>query len=129
VRALLLGAAQVDLFRRREDRLRLLLAELRASHEDACARELLFVHAWLRGILAVPANNGWLDAHAAWLRAHTAIRASSDAAARARRFGLLIYLDRSRKPGNCEAAEREEIQALDPDLFERFVAVLRERRG
>ena len=77
----------------------------------------------------MPPDNGWLDAHAARLRAHTAIRASSDASARARRFALLLYLDRSRKPGDCEVAEREEMQELAPDLFERFVAVLRERRG
>ncbi len=129
VRALLLGAARVDLFRLRENRLRLLLAELRAGNEDACSRELLFVHAWLRGILAVPANNGWLDAQTPRLRAHTAIRGTPDPASRARRFALLLYLDRSRKPGDCEVAEREEMQALDPELFERFVAVLRERRG
>jgi hypothetical protein len=40
---------------------------------------------------------------------------------------LLLYLDRSRPPGRCDEAEREEMQTLAPELFARVVQRIGER--
>jgi hypothetical protein len=130
VRALLLGAGEADLHRLRHARLRSLLDELRARHPEEEARELLVVHAWLEGTLAVPPENGWLDRHLSRLRLANTARPGASAAERARRFALLLYLDRSRRPGDFDECAREELRALAPELFERVLGRMRllERR-
>jgi tetratricopeptide (TPR) repeat protein len=121
VRALLLSAQDVDLFRLRSPALAALHGELLLHHTAASARELLFVQAWLRGHLAIPPDNGWLDRHLSRLHLAAVARPDSPPEQRHRRFALLLYLDRSRPPGRCDEADREEMQALAPELFARVV--------
>jgi tetratricopeptide (TPR) repeat protein len=125
--ALLLDAARVDVHRLRHKGLSELWAELRAVHADAEARELLFGEAWLRGLLHVPAENGWLETSLARLRAETALTGTASAAGRARRFGFLLYLDRTGASGPVDMAVRDEMATLDAERLRRVVAVLRER--
>jgi len=126
VRALLLDPDRIDLFRTRAPRWRTLFAELRVDRAEAEARALLFPHAWLRGLVEVPVDNDWLDAHLPRLRAATRVATDAPRADRLLRFALLLYEDRSR-PGPPDIAQREEMQALEPELFQQVVAVLRER--
>lgn len=126
-RALLLDASRVDLFRLREPRLAELYAELRAAHPEACARELLLPNAWMRGLIPIPPGNEWLAGSVARLRARTVVGRDASQALRLRRFAFLFYLDRSRPPGAAVLEEREEMETLDPGLFRRVLAVLRER--
>jgi len=121
VRALLLSAQEVDLFRLRHGALAALHDELSLQHPAADARELLLVHAWLAGQLTIPAENAWLDRHLSRLHLAAAARPDSPPAQRFRRFALLLYLDRSRPPGHCDESEREEMQGLAPELFARVV--------
>jgi hypothetical protein len=127
VRALLLSSQDVDLFRSRNPALTALYDELSLHHPAPVARELLLVHAWLDGTLAIPPENGWLDRHIS--RLHIAASACPDSPPeqRYRRFALLLYLDRSRPPGRCDEAEREEMQTLAPELFARVVQRIGER--
>ncbi|NOT30450.1 MAG: hypothetical protein HOP15_08390, partial [Planctomycetes bacterium] len=127
VRALLLSPREVDLFRLRHPRLVALQRELAGRHGEAAGRELLLVYAWLAGVLTIPPENGWLDPHLSRLHLAAAARPSSPPEQRARRFTLLFYLDRSRAPGHCDEAEREEMQALDPELFARVVRRIQAR--
>lgn len=127
VRALLLAAGEVDLLRLRHPRLLALQRELAALHGEACARELLLVHAWLAGVLTIPPENGWLDAHLSRLHLLAAVRATSPPEQRLRRFTLLFYRDRSQATGRYDEAEREEMQALDPELFERVLKHIQAR--
>lgn len=127
VRALILDASAIDLFRLRQPRLAELYAELLASHTDSCARELLLPNAWMRGLLHVPAGNEWLTGHVARLRARTAVTEAASDAERARRFTFLFYLDRSRPRGAVSLDEREEMAELAPTLFRSVLAVLRTR--
>jgi hypothetical protein len=53
VRGLLLSAPDVDLVRTRGRRLAELYDELCAAHPADCARELLLIHAWCEGVLAI----------------------------------------------------------------------------
>jgi hypothetical protein len=121
VRALLLSARDVDLFRTRHAALVALHDELLGLHPPASARELLLVHAWLAGHLAIPPENGWLERHLSRLQLAAAPRPDAPDEQRYRRFALLLYLDRSRPPGRWDEAEREEMQALAPQLFERVL--------
>jgi hypothetical protein len=121
VRALLLSAQDVDLLRLRNPELTALHAELLEHHPEPVARELLLVHAWLAGILTIPPENVWLDRHLSRLHLAAALRPDSPPAHRFRRFALLLYLDRSRPPGSFDESEREEMQGLAPELFERVV--------
>ena len=121
VRALLLSAREVDLFRLRHPRLAVLWRELALQRGEACARELLLVHAWLDGVLLIPPENGWLDRHLSRLHLVAALPPGSPSELRLRRFGLLFYLDRSRAPGHYDEAVREEMQALEPELFRRVL--------
>lgn len=127
VRALLLSARDVDLFRLRHERLRALHRELVLLHGEPCARELLLVHAWLTGALTIPPENGWLDRHLSRLHLAAALRPGSPPEQRRRRFSLLFYLDRSRAPGHYDETEREEMQALEPELFARVVQCVQAR--
>ncbi len=138
VRALLLGAGDVDFLRLRHPQLGALYTELRQS--DACARELVFVYAWLRRILDVPRENGWLVDHAVRIEGETRLEPAAftdggDApsaeagktrlgghepevsARRLRRFAWLLYCDCSTRRGAVVVARREEMAELEPELF------------
>lgn len=127
VRALVLSAREVDLFRLRHERLCALHHELVQLHGEPCARELLLVHAWLAGVLSIPPENGWLDRHLSRLHLAAAPHAGSPPEQRLRRFSLLFYLDRSRAPGHYDEAQREEMQALGPGLFARVLHCIQAR--
>ena len=132
VRSLLLGATEVDLFRLRHPDLCALRDELVPLHGEACARELLLVHAWLAGTLAIPAENAWLEPHLSRLHLAATLPATPLESHRLRRFALLFYVDRSRPPGHYDEHEREELQSLHPELFARVMqraAELEKRLG
>lgn len=126
VRALLLSAREADLHRLRHPRLAALLDELRSAHAEDEARELLLTHAWLEGTLTIPPENGWLEGHLSRLQLASPPRASPSAEQRFRRFALLLYLDRSLPRGTYDEGRREEMQALSPELFERFLSRVRD---
>jgi hypothetical protein len=130
VRALLLSATGVDLLRTRLRPLAAIHAELRRVLPEERARELLFVEAWLRGVLDVPPENCWLDGQMAQLEARSAADPTSAPPKRHRRFAWLLYLDRSQPSARVELVRREAMAALDPDLFARFLGECerRERR-
>jgi hypothetical protein len=126
VRGLLLAASDVDLWRIRHRDLAHLYGELAALHGAGAARELLLVHGWLRGLLDIPPDNDWLDGQLARLEARA--RTGPDTPQqRWRRFALLLYLDRSRPVGRCDERQREEMLALDGELFARYLARCQER--
>lgn len=127
VRGLLLSAADVDLMRLRLLPLVRLHEELRATYADDHARELLLVHAWLQGLLEIPPDNGWLDGQVARLRARAQADAHAPSPDRCRRFGLLLYLDRSQPLGQVDLALRKEMAKLDEDLFQCYMAACRQR--
>lgn len=127
VRALVLSAREVDLFRLRHERLRALHHELVLLHGEPCARELLLVRAWLTGVLTIPPENGWLEPHLSRLHLAAALRHDSPPEQCLRRFSLLFYLDRSRAPGHYDEAQREEMQALEPELFARILLCIQAR--
>lgn len=121
VRALLLDARQLHQCRMRHEGLRDLLADLIRLFGLFAARERLLAEAWIQRELRIVPGRGLLDADR--LDALDAQSAQpADEAARARRFSFLLFIDRTRDDG--ELQRREEMQALDPDLFARFVAVL-----
>jgi len=125
VRAPLLDAERVDFQRLRTPplaALATLLAELCASEPEGRARELVLPHAWLRGLVAIPPENGWLEGELARLRARAAH--PKEPAERARAFALLLYEDRSRRPVEADEGMRATMAALEPELFRRFMAVL-----
>jgi hypothetical protein len=82
---------------------------------------LLLAQAWTDGALAIPAANGWLEA-VELDRLLAAHGAGPDAppSRRFRRFSLLLYRDRSRRR-DIDLQSREEMAALAPELFPRFV--------
>jgi tetratricopeptide (TPR) repeat protein len=121
VRALLLSAVDVDLLRTRLRPLAAIHAELRRVHDETLARALLFVEAWLGGVLEVPPENCWLDGQMAQLEARSAADPGSAPQRRHHRFAWLLYLDRSQPAARVELARREAMAALDPDLFARFL--------
>jgi len=121
VRALVLSARDVDLFRLRHAPLSALYRDLVAQQGEPCARELLLVHAWLAGALTIPPENGWLDRHLSRLHLAAALRPGAPPEQRLRRFALLFYLDRSHASGHYDEAEREELQSLEPELFARVL--------
>ena len=125
VRALILRAADVDLFRTKMQPLVQIHAELRRRIPESSARELLVVHAWLEGSLHIPPQNGWLDREDLQLARvdEDSIRWPAD---RHRRFARLLYLDRSLPRGQVDMAQREEMAALDRDLFARYMQKCRE---
>lgn len=117
VRALVLAAVDVDWFRLRHASLVALHRELVTRHGEPCAKERLLVHGWLAGALTIPPENGWLDRHLSRLYLAAELRPGSPPEQRMRRFSLLFYLDRSRAPGDYDETQREEMQALEPELF------------
>ncbi len=121
VRALFLSAGEADLFRARYPRLGALYDELPREHPPESARELVPIHAWLEGVLAIPPENGWLEEHLSRLRLAATADPEAPLEQRIRRFALLLYQDRSRPRGECDLAEREEMRALAPELFERYI--------
>lgn len=127
VRALLLGARELDFFRLQHPRLAALHAALVEAHGEACACELLLVHAWLAGVLDVPPENGWVDRHLSRLNLAAVCRPGATREQRLRRFGLLFYLDRSRARGHYDEAQREELKDLEPELFVRLLEHVRVR--
>lgn len=127
VRALILDASAVDLFRLHQPRLAELYAELLATHPESCARELLLPNAWMRGLLHIAQGNEWLTGHIARLRARTAVTGNASDAEQLRRFTFLFYLDRSRPPDAVSLDERGEMAGLAPELFRSVLAVLRKR--
>lgn len=121
-RALLFTPERVDLWRVREPRLPACHAELRQHHPEAAARALLLAQAWLAGAIAIPPGNGWLEpAELDRLLASHDAGPGAPVEARCRRFGLLLYRDRSRRRGEVEVQRREEMAALLPELFAQFV--------
>jgi hypothetical protein len=120
-RGLLFEPDRVDLWRIRHPGLASCHAALRRQHPEASARALLFAQAWLDGVLAIPAANGWLEAAELdrLLRTHGA-GPGSPPQQRFRRFSLLLYRDRSRR-GAVDLSSREEMAALAPESFPLFV--------
>lgn len=114
VRALLLDAARVDLWRTAHGALRATFLRLCAEQGEPAARDLLFAHAWLEGLLHIPAGNRWLEPRQL---------PPASAAEPARRFAQLLYLDRSATRGDTDLERREEMAALLPALFERYMRV------
>lgn len=127
VRALLLCPRAVEPFRLRNGRLVELHRQLVESHGAASAFGLLLVHACLAGALTIPSENGWLDRHLSRLHLAAAVRPDSPPEQRLRRFSWLFYLDQSRAAGHYDQAEREEMQALDPELFGRVLPIIQAR--
>jgi hypothetical protein len=74
-------------------------------------------------VLRIPAGNTYLTATQRDLA-----RQRSEAAP-GWRFSLLVYLDRSEVAGSCDVERREEMKALLPDVFARFVAAIQRRQG
>ena len=63
------------------------------------------------------------------LHAETRADAASPAELRCRRFAFLLYLDRSCPAGTVDVDRREEMQALDLDLFNSFMAECHRREA
>lgn len=116
VRALLLDAGGVDLWRLAHTELRAGFFAACAEHGEALARELLLTHAWLEGWLRIPPANGWFDA-----------RSLPPAAGPERRFAQLLYLDQSAPRGEVDLDRREAMAATAPALFERYMQACRSR--
>lgn len=136
VRALVADPPRVDLARTRNPELAALAHELGATPAsaeaaDSLLRARLFPEAWLRGVVRVPSPEGgdaWLDGQLPRLAARHPPGAAAPAA-RMRRFALLLYADRGRPAGDVDIGAREEMAELEPDLFARVMARLREREG
>ncbi len=136
VRALVADPARIDFARTCNPELAVLARELGVSPApaepaDSISRARLFPEAWLRGVVRVPSREGgdaWLDGRVPRLAAR--IPPGADApAARMRRFALLFYADRARPAGDVDIGAREEMAELEPDLFARVMARLREREA
>ena len=123
VRALVLGAQAVDLLRCRWPTLLELHDELRRSHDDAVARELLLPRLWLAGQLDIRPQDAWFGGSLE----SSAITAQSPLAERLRRFSELLCVDRSRPAGEVDEARREAMAELAPDLFAEYMRACRER--
>lgn len=122
VRALVLSAGRADLWRCRLAGLQAALAQLRRRLPLDAAREVLLAEAWLQGALAIPAGNRWLEpARVRELVAGAPAGAGDAAVLRFRRFSRLLYVDRSAGPGAVDLRRREEMQALTPEHFARYV--------
>lgn len=126
VRALVADPERVDLARTRWPGLGAVMEELRAGEQEGSARARLFPEAWIRGMLDVPPENGWLDLRTDRLAA-LAPSGATHRTARLRRFALLLYQDRSRPAGDVDLEAREELAGLDPELFRRVMERLRDR--
>jgi hypothetical protein len=131
VRALLLSPEQVDLVHIRSLPLRRCFDSLRVSHTLSLARALLFSTAWLEGALAITRGNDWLDRLTTARLDASLAPAGDQREGRYRRFGLLLYRDRSSPAGDVDLRRREEMAALAPDLFARYISECerREQRG
>lgn len=126
VRSLLLDPVELDAWRLRDRRLAECLRGLQVREGDV-ARHLLIVEGWMTGILDIPMRNNWLT-HRQLARL-LEVTAASTSHAKAHRFGLLLYLDRSAGLDAIDVARREEMAELRPADFERFMATCREREG
>ena len=128
VRALVISARDVDFFRIRDPRLARLCEDLLGAHPEDVAREIVLPHAWLAGVVSIPAGNDWIPADLLGALLETPDRGP---AADERRYARLLYRDRSMPPGEYSEEAREEMRSLAPDLFRRFVQECgkRERAG
>ncbi|MBZ0150817.1 MAG: tetratricopeptide repeat protein [Planctomycetes bacterium] len=122
-RALLLDPDAVDAWRLRDRRLGACLGDLEGRH-GADARGLWFAAAWIDGILDIPVGNNWLTPNQIAIRQDGT---GSTTAAACRRFSLLLYFDRSARPGTTDMSRREEMAELLPEWFARFMAACRGR--
>lgn len=105
----------------RAERLRALHEELARERGDDEARERLLAEAWWRGIVDLPAQDDeWAE------RCRRALAPASDSTLTpARRFSLLLAADVAGRSISIEA--REELHALDPELFRRVIERLKRR--
>lgn len=129
VRALVLDPQAVDCFRMQHAALRQCYQELRARHDASSARELLLLGAWIGGLLEIPSGNHWLEMGA---DAGQPLADPADAPARIRhlrRFARLLFADRTAGSANVDLDRREEMAALAPDLFARFIDECRRREA
>ncbi|HEX5051373.1 MAG TPA: hypothetical protein VFZ65_06345 [Planctomycetota bacterium] len=122
VRCLLLDPFALDTWRLRHAGLRACALEL-ASRCGVEAPMHLLATAWLEGHLHVPTRNAWLPP-ARLVNLLTEAEGSSPGA-RLRQFGLLLYQDRTLADRPIDVARREQMAALWPDGFRRFMAKCR----
>lgn len=128
VRALLLDAQALDLLRLRQPELAALHGVLAATHGSATARELLFPHGWLRGVLPLHAPDRVIEAELSHLRARAARGDPEAPQVRARLFSLMLYEDLVAGPTASDIVERRERMAeLEPALFAELMRVRRAR--
>lgn len=126
VRALVIEPWRVDLHRTRAEALRSLHGRLTADRPFEEAVGLLLAAAWIEGAVRIEPGNAWLAGEKGRLRERGPEGARTSAAWRAGRFSLLPFLDRSLPAGRADRAAREEMQALEPELFARFMGRLRD---
>ena len=119
------GVGQVDLSRCRLQPLVRTYQTLCRRYPEDCARELLLVHAWLEGLLTIPAQNGWLDER----KFGGPVGPAAAPRERYRRFARLLYSNRSLPRGSVGMAQREEMAGLDRVLFGQYMDRRRELEG
>ncbi len=127
VRALVLSPEQVDFARLLHPGLVGCWTGLAGLPQDE-ASGLLLSEAWLRGILPVPRNNGWLSpSQLDRVLEATAVTAKASRASRCRRFSVLLYVDQS-IPGRGDIVERRtEMAELLPEGIARYIKACQER--
>lgn len=129
VRALVFDPQAVDCFRLQHVALRRCYQQLRARHDPSSARELLLPSAWIDGVLEIAPGNRWVEAAT---NADQGLTGSSEVPPQARsmrRFARLLFADRTAGSDNVDIARREEMAALAPDLFVRYVDACRRREA
>jgi hypothetical protein len=125
VRALVLSAPDVDLFRSREPRLVEIHAQLAAAYPPDEARERLLVQAWIEGVLAIHPENEWLERRRLDTWAADTPAPAAPARERLRAFARLLYLDQTRRAVDLDL--RERMMSLDRALFLQYMAACRAR--
>ena len=112
---------------RHEELLRILRHLEEETGDDSLARALWPIHAWFQGIIEIPPGNQYLLARVQTLKSKSGSASVTSREERLSHFSLCLYLDQSRLYHLVDFSVREEMKALEPELFSEYLAEVARR--
>jgi len=125
IRSLLIDPQAIDLFRIKFSALKHLYLELLEQHSEAEARGLLLFEGWCRNVFSFLPTGRALHPQTASLQSMLQKVTVKNKAARLQKFSLHFYFDQLHR--EVDPDNREKMQALEKELFQRYLHILQER--
>jgi tetratricopeptide (TPR) repeat protein len=125
IRALLLDPQELDMYRLRHNGLKQLYRDLLQDKKEPEARSLLLFEAWHKELFTFINTGRSTDSQPEGLQALLKKPLPKDKPGKWHRFSIHFYIDQMN--AKVDVNNRESMQKIDAELFQRYLEILKER--